>query len=69
MIAKSYPKIDQDYQNFIDKLVLILIEEKLIMKFINNGAKKFYRFLLVPYFQMWVISVAVGIHLVIIIIF
>jgi|LauGreDrversion4_2_1035121.scaffolds.fasta_scaffold235974_1 hypothetical protein len=69
MIAKSYPKIDQDYQNFIDKLVLILIEEKLIMKFINNGGKKFYHFLLVLYFQTLAISVAVGILLVITIIF
>jgi hypothetical protein len=69
MIAKSYPKIDQDFQNFIGKLVLILIEEKLIMKFTNNGAKKFCRFLLVLYFQMSAISVAVGILLVITIIF
>ena len=52
MIARSLPKIDQGCQNFIGKLVSILIEEKLIMKFINSGEKKFYHFLLVQYFRM-----------------
>lgn len=69
MIARSLLKIDQGCQNFIGKLVSILIGEKLIMKFINSGEKKFYHFLLVQYFRMWAILVAVGIPLVIIIIF